>query len=102
LSIHKLARGVYWAAATKDGYPQAYAVNAAGDEIKRLTVKNFTWKRAEAVIEFLWRFLDMKDPETVPGTVLPMYALPEPTHPVRDPYDPYAVHGVPGNLRTPW
>jgi hypothetical protein len=101
LQHHKLSRGVYWEAATIDGNPQAFAVNAAGDEIKRMIVKNFTWKRGEAVVEFLWRFLDVKDPVTITGTIRPLFALPAPTQVARDPYDPYAEHGVPGHLRAP-
>jgi hypothetical protein len=98
----RLDRGVYWAAALKDGNPQAYAVNGDGNEIRRLTVERYNWRRGEAAVDYLWRFLDLKYPSTTIGIVRPLIALPEPVRSVRDPYDPYSEMGVPGNLRLPW
>jgi hypothetical protein len=102
LQIEKLARGVYWEAATVDGNPSAIAVNAAGDVIKRMVVSNFTWKKGEATVRFLWNFLNVKDPATTIGHIRPLFALPAPVQLVSDPYDPYAEQGVPGKLRKPW
>jgi hypothetical protein len=102
LQIQKLSRGVYWEAATVDGNPSAIAVDAAGDVIKRMVVSNFTWKKGEATVAFLYNFLNVKDPATTVGTVRPLFALPAPVQLVRDPYDPYAEQGVPGKLRKPW
>lgn len=100
--MQKLARGVYWEAATVDGNPSAIAVDAAGDVIKRMVVKNFTWRRGEATVRFLWNFLNVKDPATHICTVHPLFALPAPVTLTRDPFDPYSEQGVPGTLRAPW
>jgi hypothetical protein len=72
LQIQKLSRGVYWEAATVDGNPSAIAVDAAGDVIKRMVVSNFTWKKGEATVAFLYNFLNVKDPATTVGTVRPI------------------------------
>lgn len=100
--IEKLARGVYWEAATVEGNPSAIAVDTAGDVIKRMIVKNFTWRKGEATVRFLWNFLNVKDPATTICSVRPLFALPAPVQLARDPYDPYAEQGVPGHLRAPW
>jgi hypothetical protein len=100
--IQKLPRGVYWEAATVDGSPSAIAVDSAGDVVKREVVKNFTWRKGEATIRFLWNFLNVKDPASRAGTIRPLFALPAPVQPTRDPYDPYGVDGVPGKIRAPW
>lgn len=102
MQIEKLARGVYWEAATVDGSPSAIAVDAAGNMIKRMVVENFTWRKGEATVRFLWNFLNVNDPATTAGTIRPLFALPAPLQLVRDPYDPYAEDGVPGKLRKPW
>lgn len=102
LQIEKLARGVYWEAATVDGNPSAIAVDATGNMIKRMIVKNFTWRKGEATVRFLWNVLNVKDPATTIRTTRPLFALPAPVHLMRDPYDPYAEDGVPGKLRKPW
>jgi hypothetical protein len=102
LQMQKLARGVYWEAATVDGNPCAIAVDSGGDVIKRMIVEDFTWKKGQATVRFLWNFLNMKDPATTAGNVRPLFALPAPVQLVRDPYDPYAEEGVPGKLRKPW
>lgn len=98
----KLARGVYWEAATINGNPQAFAVDSSGDEVKREIVENFTWRRGEATVRFLWNFLNVKDPASTVGSVCPLFALPAPAQLTRDPNDPYAEQGVPGRLRRPW
>lgn len=102
LQHQKLARGVYWELATVEGNPSAIAVDAAGDVIKREIVTNFTWKKGEATVRFLWNFLNVKDPATAAGTIRPLFALPAPVELTRDPHDPYAEQGVPGHLRRPW
>lgn len=60
--IQPAARGVYWAAALKDGKPQLFAVDSRGNEIDRMTLDDDSWARAEAAIELFWRALDVLDP----------------------------------------
>lgn len=99
----KLDRGVYWAAARRNGKLELFAVDSTGNEIKRIMLQDDSWRRAEATIEFLWRLLDMKDPVTTVVKVRPLFVVPETTRPARlDDADPYATIGVPGHLREPW
>lgn len=63
LPAEPLARGVYWHSATKDGRAQAYAVDSSGDEVNRIVLDDDSWARGEAAVEFLWRHLDVVDPQ---------------------------------------
>jgi hypothetical protein len=99
-------RGVYWALGTKGGKPSVFAIDSKGEEIERLELKNDSWEHAEAVIEYLWQMLDMRNPQAElvsrPPLVLVKPELPSTAkRPRPDIYDPYAESPFPP-MRPPW